>query len=55
MLMVVAMLLLGEATAQKTLPFPTEGGGVVYANAFGKSDKAVVLAHGGHWMGPDPT
>jgi alpha-beta hydrolase superfamily lysophospholipase len=47
--MVVAMLLSGEATAQKTVSFPTEDGGVVYANAFGKSDKAVVLAHGGQF------
>jgi pimeloyl-ACP methyl ester carboxylesterase len=47
--MVVAMLLSGEATAQKIVSFPTEDGGVVYANAFGKSDKAVVLAHGGQF------
>ena len=48
--MFVAMLLSGEATiAQKTVSFPTEDGGVVYANAFGKSDRAVVLAHGGQF------
>src|ERR1035441_10690955 len=47
--MVVAMLLSGEAIAQKTVSFPTEDGGVLYANAFGKSDKAVVLAHGGQF------
>jgi pimeloyl-ACP methyl ester carboxylesterase len=45
----LAMLLLGEATAQKNLSFPTEDGGVVYANPFGKSDKAVVLAHQGQF------
>lgn len=48
--MVVAMLLSAEATtAQKAVSFATEDGGVVYANVFGKSDKAVVLAHGGQF------
>ena len=47
--MVVAMLLSGQATAQKTVSFHTEHGGVVSANAFGKSDRAVVLAHGGQF------
>jgi len=47
--MVVAQLPLGEATAQKTLSFPSADGGVVYANPFGKSDKDVLLAHGGQF------
>jgi alpha-beta hydrolase superfamily lysophospholipase len=34
-------------TAQATISFPTEDGGVVFADVYGKSDKAVVLAHGG--------
>jgi pimeloyl-ACP methyl ester carboxylesterase len=48
-LLVAAMLLSGKATAQNTVSFPTEDGGVIYANAFGKSDKAVLLAHGGQF------
>ena len=49
-LMVVAILLSAETTtAQQTVSFPSEDGGVVYANIFGKSDKAVVLAHGGQF------
>jgi len=47
--MVFAQLPLGEATAQKTLSFPTADGGVVSANPFGKSDKDVLLAHGGQF------
>lgn len=35
------------ATAQKTVSFPTEDGGVVFADIYGVGDRAVVLAHGG--------
>lgn len=34
------------ATAQKTVSFPTEDGGVIFADLYGTGDRAVVLAHG---------
>src|SRR5256714_9521294 len=37
------------ASAQKTITFPTEDGGVVFADIYGKSDRGVVLAHGGRF------
>jgi pimeloyl-ACP methyl ester carboxylesterase len=46
---IVALLLVGEATAQKTVTFPTEDGGEVYADVYGESDRGVVLAHGGQF------
>jgi pimeloyl-ACP methyl ester carboxylesterase len=42
-----AMLLAGPAIAQKTVSFPTKDGGVVFADVYGTSDRAIVLAHGG--------
>lgn len=48
--MAVVVLLVGGATrAQKTISFPTDDGGVVYADAYGQGDQAVVLAHGGRF------
>lgn len=44
---VVALLLSAHAAAQKTVSFPTEDGGLVYADVYGEGDRAVVLAHGG--------
>lgn len=44
---IVALLLSGDAAAQKTVSFPTQDGGVVYADIYGEGDRAVVLAHGG--------
>src|SRR6202790_874247 len=40
--MMVALLLSGVAAAQKTVSFPTEDAGVVYANVFGEGDRAVL-------------
>jgi pimeloyl-ACP methyl ester carboxylesterase len=37
------------ACAQKTISFPTEDGGVVFADIYGTGEKAVVLAHGGRF------
>jgi len=37
------------ATAQKTVSFPTEDGGVVYADLYGTASRAVVLVHGGQF------
>ena len=46
---IVALLLSGDAAAQNTVSFPTEDGGVVYADVYGEGDRAVVLAHGGRF------
>jgi len=50
LLSVIGTLLLAtSATAQKTVSFPTEDGGTVYADIYGDGDRAVVLAHGGRF------
>jgi pimeloyl-ACP methyl ester carboxylesterase len=46
---IVALLFAGHATAQTTVSFPTEDGGVVYADIYGEGDRAVVLVHGGQF------
>jgi pimeloyl-ACP methyl ester carboxylesterase len=46
---IVALLLAGDAAAQKTVTFPAEDGGVVYADVYGEGDRGVVLAHGGQF------
>jgi pimeloyl-ACP methyl ester carboxylesterase len=43
------LFLLDIATAQKTVSFPTEDGGVIFADVYGTGDRAVVLAHGGRF------
>lgn len=45
----VALVLSAHAAAQKTVSFPTEDGGVVYADVYGDGDRGVVLAHGGQF------
>jgi pimeloyl-ACP methyl ester carboxylesterase len=47
--LIFVFLLAGSAGAQQTVSFSTGDGGVIYANVLGKSDKAVVLAHGGRF------
>jgi pimeloyl-ACP methyl ester carboxylesterase len=37
------------STAPKTISIPTEDGGVIFADLYGKSDRGVVLAHGGRF------
>jgi dienelactone hydrolase len=45
---VLATLLLARfVAAQEHVSFPTEDGGVVYADIYGKGERGVVLAHGG--------
>jgi pimeloyl-ACP methyl ester carboxylesterase len=44
-----ALFLAGSAVSQQTVSFPTEDGGVVFADLYGTGDKAVVLAHGGRF------
>ena len=46
---VLALLLCETMFAQKTISFPTEDGGEVYADIYGTGPKAVVLAHGGRF------
>ena len=43
------LFLPGLAIAQEHVSFPTEDGGVVYADLYGKSERGVVLAHGGRF------
>ena len=45
----VALLLSRPAAARTAVSFPTEDGGVVYADVYGESDRGVVLAHGGQF------
>jgi pimeloyl-ACP methyl ester carboxylesterase len=42
-----ALFLFNVATAQKSISFPTEDGGVIFADLYGAGEKGVVLAHGG--------
>ena len=37
------------AAAQESVSFPTEDGGIVYADVYGTGDRGVVLAHGGRF------
>src|SRR5437879_6095607 len=46
---VVVLLLAGSAAAQKTISFPTEDGGIVFADIYGTGDRGIVLAHGGRF------
>lgn len=47
---VVAVLALaGFTAAQERVSFPTQDGGLVYADMYGKGDHGVVLAHGGRF------
>jgi len=42
-------MLAGVALAQERVSLPTEDGGLVYAEVYGKGDRGVVLAHGGRF------
>jgi pimeloyl-ACP methyl ester carboxylesterase len=47
--MCLALFLAESAAAQKHVSFPTEDGGKIYADVYGESGRAVVLAHGGRF------
>ena len=47
--LIVVLLLAGATAAQKTVSFPTEDGGLVYADVYGEGARGVVLAHGGRF------
>ena len=46
---IVALLLSGDAAAHPTVSFPTDDGGVIYADVYGEGHRGVVLAHGGRF------
>jgi pimeloyl-ACP methyl ester carboxylesterase len=48
-LFLAALLLPGLAVAQQHVSFPTQDGGVVHADLYGKGERGVVLAHGGRF------
>jgi pimeloyl-ACP methyl ester carboxylesterase len=45
----VVLLLTGLASAQTHVSFPTQDGGLIYADLYGQGDRCVVLAHGGRF------
>src|SRR5260370_2158099 len=47
--LLATLLLPGFAAAQQPVSFPTQDGGVVYADIYGKGERGVVLAHGGRF------
>jgi pimeloyl-ACP methyl ester carboxylesterase len=50
LLAVVALVLAAHGSpAQTTVSFPTEDGGVVFADVYGSADRAVLLVHGGQF------
>ena len=44
-----ALVLTGFAFAQTHVSFPTQDGGLIYADLYGKGGRCVVLAHGGRF------
>jgi dienelactone hydrolase len=48
-MLVVSLLLTVPPAANEHVSFPTQDGGVVYADLYGKGDRGVVLAHGGQF------
>jgi alpha-beta hydrolase superfamily lysophospholipase len=47
--LLATLLLAGLAAVRQHVSFPTQDGGVVYADIYGKGDRGVVLAHGGRF------
>jgi pimeloyl-ACP methyl ester carboxylesterase len=45
----VVVAFAGLAAAQEHVSFPTQDGGLIYADLYGKGDRGVVLAHGGRF------
>jgi pimeloyl-ACP methyl ester carboxylesterase len=43
---VASFMLAGFTQAKERVSFPTEDGGLIYADLYGKGDRAIVLAHG---------
>lgn len=49
LVLIFCALLSFPAQTQTAVSFPTEDGGLIFADIYGKSDKAVVLVHGGQF------
>lgn len=47
--LLLVMLFVQGASAQSHVSFPTEDGGLIYADVYGDGARAVVLAHGGQF------
>jgi len=47
--LLATLLIAGSAAAQQQVSFPTQDGGVVYADMYGKGERGVILAHGGRF------
>jgi pimeloyl-ACP methyl ester carboxylesterase len=47
--LLASLLLAPFVAAQEHVSFPTEDGGVVYSDIYGKGERGVVLAHGGRF------
>lgn len=47
--LLATLLLTPLAAAQEQVSFPTQDGGVVYADLYGKGERGIVLAHGGRF------
>jgi len=48
-LLLFGVSLVGIVSAQRTVSFPTQDGGLVFGDLYGKGERAVVLAHGGRF------
>ena len=46
-IILTVVVLTASAGARELVSFPTEDGGVVYADVYGQGERGVVLAHGG--------
>jgi pimeloyl-ACP methyl ester carboxylesterase len=46
---ITVVLLTGFAAAQEHVSFPTQDGGLIHADLYGKGDRGIVLAHGGRF------
>src|SRR5947199_3179182 len=47
--LLIVFVLAGSAVAQQSISFPTQDGGLIFADLYGGGDRAVVLAHGGRF------
>jgi pimeloyl-ACP methyl ester carboxylesterase len=47
--LLTVLVLAAVAPAQEHVSFPTQDGGLVYGDVYGKGDRGVVLAHGGRF------
>jgi pimeloyl-ACP methyl ester carboxylesterase len=47
--LIISLLLAALPVAKERVSFPTQDGGIVYADLYGKGERGVVLAHGGRF------